>query len=164
VAGEVDVIEKHADLWTLGELADACCITTNGTITGKGLGVMGRGNALEACDRYNVPRRTRTPAFSLQRKLGIYLQTKGNHTGVLLPPPPLTLVVLPVKHQWMEQADLELIDRSLRELAALADRMGWKQIVLPRPGVGNGGLDWITDGVCACCQEALDDRFTVVWK
>ena len=156
--------EQQIDLWTAGEQADALCITTNGTITGRGLGVMGRGCALEATHRYNRPRKKGEPEFNLQRKLGMYLSTRGNHVGVLLPPPPYTLVVFPVKHQWNELADLSLIRKSCAELVTLTDRHGWKQVVLPRPGCGNGGLGWGSDGVSGICREYLDDRFLVVHK
>lgn len=156
------MIEKRIDLWTAGEGADAVVITTNGTITSRGLGVMGRGCALEAAERYNARQATpgRRPV-SLQRRLGRYLEAVGNHVGVLLPPPPLTLVVFPVKHEWMQDADPELISRSVHELIALTDRLEWKRVVLPRPGCGNGGLTW--SQVEPLCYP-LDDRFLVVTK
>jgi len=156
------MIEQRMDLWEAGTTADAVVITTNGTITGRGLGVMGRGCALEAAQRYNAlqakPGRRPVP---LQRRLGHYLAAHGNHVGVLVPPPPLTLVVFPVKHEWMEPADPELISQSVHELIALADRLGWQRVVLPRPGCGNGGLTW--DQVGPLCYP-LDDRFVVVTK
>lgn len=156
------MIEQTIDLWTAGEGADAVVITTNGTITSRGLGVMGRGCALEAVQRYNSERQTpgRRPV-SLQRRLGRYLAVNGNHVGVLVPPPPLTLVVFPVKHEWMEPAEPALIRQSVQELIALTNRLGWQRVVLPRPGCGNGGLTW--DQVKAYCAP-LDDRFVVVTK
>lgn len=144
--------EEQIDLWEAGAEADAVCITTNGTITGRGLGVLGRGCALEATTRFP----------KLQRRMGFYLKAYGNHVGVLLPPPPVTLVVFPVKHEWMETASGDLIARSLLELVDLTTRMQWKRVVLPRPGCGNGGLTW--DVVKLLCLTALDDRFLVVHK
>lgn len=156
------MIEQRIDLWKAGADSDAVVITTNGTITGRGLGVMGRGCALEAATRYNSSAATpgRRPV-TLQRRLGRYLEQCGNHVGVLLPPPPLTLVVFPVKHEWMQEADPVLISQSVHELIALADRLSWQRVVLPRPGCGNGGLTW--DQVGPLCYP-LDDRFTVVTK
>lgn len=157
------MIEQRIDLWAAGDAADAVVITTNGTITGRGLGVMGRGCALEAATRYNATRRStgRHRQMTLQRLLGRYLAERGNHVGVLLPPPPVTLVVFPVKHEWMQEADPVLISQSVHELIALADRLGWTRVVLPRPGCGNGGLTW--DQVRPLCYP-LDDRFLVVTK
>jgi hypothetical protein len=156
------MIEHRTDLWAAGATADAVVITTNGTITGRGLGVMGRGCALEAANRYNAQHTTpgRRPV-TLQRRLGHYLTAYGNHVGVLVPPPPWTLVVFPVKHEWMELADLALIQQSAYELIALADRLEWRRVVLPRPGCGNGGLTW--DQVQPLLWD-LDDRFVVVTK
>jgi O-acetyl-ADP-ribose deacetylase (regulator of RNase III) len=71
------------------------------------------------------------------------------------------LVVFPVKHEWMELADLALIQQSAYELIALADRLEWRRVVLPRPGCGNGGLTW--DQVQPLLWD-LDDRFVVVTK
>lgn len=144
------MIEQTIDLWTAGADADAVVITTNGTITGRGLGVMGRGCALEATQRW--PR--------LQRRLGFYLKTYGNNVGILMPPPPMTLVVFPVKHAWMEKADLVLIDRSVKQLVDLTTRLRWDHVVLPRPGCGNGGLTW--EAVRPVLVDQLDDRFLVV--
>ena len=152
------MIEKRIDLWQAAHGAEAVCITTNGTVTGRGLGVMGRGCALEAAERYN-PGKKRYQ--TLQRRLGDHLRMHGNHVGILVPPPPWTLVAFPVKHEWQEMADFELIYRSCKELIALADRHGWTQVVLPRPGCGNGGLSWV---VVQPIGLILDDRFIVVTK
>jgi hypothetical protein len=50
------------------------------------------------------------------------------------------LFTFPVKHQWMETADLALIATSVeafgRQLLTSAT------YVMPRPGCGNGGLRW----------------------
>jgi hypothetical protein len=155
--------EAVQDLWLAGESADAIVITTNGTVTGRRLGVMGRGCALEAADRYNaehasVPGRR---LWTLQRRLGRYLEENGNHVGVLVPPPPHTLVVFPVKIEWFEIASLTLIEQSVFELISLTDRMQWRNVVLPRPGCGNGGRTW--DDVKPLLGP-LDSRFTVVTK
>jgi len=53
-----------------------------------------------------------------------------------------------------------LIRQSARQLVEMADKFGWGSVVLPRPGCGNGGLDW--DDVRPILEAILDDRFTVV--
>jgi hypothetical protein len=159
------MIELQQDIWAAAAAidADAICITTNGSITGRRLGVMGAGVALEAANRYNaehavVPGRR---LWTLQRRLGRYLEDNGNHVGVLVPPPPHTLVVFPVKIEWSEMADVGLIQRSVDELIQLTDRLQWRQVVLPRPGCGNGGRSW--EDVKPLLAP-LDSRFTVVTK
>jgi len=152
--------EHHADLWLTGRDADAVCITTNGSLVdGRRRGVMGRGCAKQAADRYAADHQINLPYV-----LGRHLKKYGNHTGVLLPPPPYTLVMIPVKHEWSEPADVELIRRSLAELVVLTDTLGWDRVVLPRPGCGSGGLDWDADGLRTACAAILDDRFMVVWQ
>lgn len=150
------MIEKQTDLWSTG--ADAICITTNGTIARGGKGVMGRGVALQATQR--IP--------GIKKTLGQYLLEHGNHTGVLEQCVRSTvafteyfaLVAFPVKHEWHEQADLELIRRSAIELRALANSERWQRVVLPRPGCGNGRLQW--DQVKPIIEPYLDDVFLVV--
>lgn len=46
----------------------------------------------------------------------------------------LLLASFPVEHHPLENPDLKLIERSARELAALADEERWPWVVLPRPG------------------------------
>lgn len=136
---------------------EAVVITTNGTVKKNGEAVMGRGCALEAAQRFP----------SLPALLGEHLQFDGNHVGVFVNEDldathEFDLVTFPVKHHWRERASLELIIRSAQELVALADPycVGWKTILLPRPGCGNGGLSWHIVG--STLARILDDRFTVI--
>lgn len=159
--------EDLLDLWEAP--ADARCITTNGSVKANGRAVMGRGTAKQATDRF----------FAMQLTLGKAIQIYGNHVVVLFEPgqglqhvspkfddrPPAriedwALVSFPVKYEWDEKADLELIARSARELLLLTEAWGWKQVVLPRPGCGNGHRKW--SQVRPILQPILDDRFTVV--
>lgn len=146
------MIETTGDLWAAP--CDARVITTNGTRKVNGRGVMGRGVAWQAAQRY--------PAMAI--RLGEHLKRSGNHVGILFEPPrgpeEWALVVFPVKHQWSDDADLGLIERSAGELVALADRKGWKQVALPRPGCGNGRRSW--EEVRFRIAPILDERFTVV--
>lgn len=141
------MVEVLADLWTFHRRAPIC-ITTNGSVTKHGLAVMGRGCAREAKER--VP--------SLPALLGDKIRKHGNHVYWW---PDLELITFPVKHQWYERADLDLIRKSARVLVFLADEFGWKQVVLPRPGCGNGGRAWETE-VKPILADILDDRFLVI--
>lgn len=140
--------EYRGDIWDYP--ADAIVVTTNGFVKKNGEAVMGRGVALQA-QRYLPP-----------AMLGRRLQVTGNHvnvfTGRLQLAMPTDIVTLPVKHNWFEQADVHLIARSLRELRFVTNAMGYEVVALPRPGCGNGGLNW--EDVKPLLSD-LDDRFVV---
>jgi hypothetical protein len=105
-------------------------ITTNGYVKNNGEAVMGRGVAKVAAQL-----RKNTPSI-----LGDLLLAHGNIPFVL----PGNFVTLPVKHKWSEKADLELIEQSLIKFRNLYYTYGWRdrQIYVPRPGCGNGQLQW----------------------
>lgn len=154
--------EATGDLWTWAQDANALCITTNGTIKRNGECVMGRGIALQAKER--IP--------PIAKALGDSLAKHGNHVQKIwtvactsaLPGDDRAriydLIAFPVKHQWEQPADIQLIERSAYELVELTEKMKWESVVLPRPGCGNGGLRWKT--VKPVIESILDDRFTVV--
>jgi hypothetical protein len=72
------------------------------------------------------------------------------------------ILSFPVKHNWFEKADMDLIRRSCRELMEVADELGLleESALLPRPGCGNGKLDW--SDVKREIEPILDDRISVV--
>lgn len=150
------MVEATGNLWTYK--ADIRVITTNGTVKKTGECVMGRGCALEAKSRYP----------GVAKMLGRLIQEHGNHVHLIFRRNPLTfrmpLVSFPVKHNWYETADLKLIEQSAHELVKLADDQawidGWKRVVLPRPGCGNGNLRW--EDVRPVIAPILDDRFHVI--
>jgi hypothetical protein len=155
--------ELPGDLWEIPDV-DARGITTNGDVAGPDRhAVMGRGVALQACQRW--------PGLDLE--LGRQLEQWGNHVLLLRRPDqptlfstdgddPAVLYTFPVKHHWRDRASLELIRRSAHELVELADEEGWEAVALPRPGCGNGHLSWerTVKGVLA---PLLDDRFLIVY-
>jgi hypothetical protein len=113
--------------------------------------VMGRGVALQAIQR--MP--------DLQFALGAEIRHAGNHVYAFWK---YRVVSFPVKAHWREQADLELISRSARELSGLsitrADGGLVRPIYLPRAGCGNGRLRW--EDVRPLLAAILDDRFIIV--
>jgi hypothetical protein len=123
------VNEIYGDLMAFhGRKGYIICITTNGFITKDGRGVMGRGCAKEAADMDST----------LPGLLGKSLRAKGNILSRLTQ----DLISFPVKHQWFEDADPKLIRTSaiaLKEMALVTPEI---KFILPRPGCGNGGLDW----------------------
>ena len=152
------MLETFGDLWDLAEQGcDALVITTNGYVRKDGRAVMGRGIAKEAADRF-----LELPAF-----LGSAIRREGNHC-FLFAWQPYDIVTFPVKptfgpnHEpgWKVKAQLPLIEASAKELVTFADRYDWTDVLLPRPGCGNGGLKWAQ--VQPVLKDILDDRFTAV--
>ena len=66
----------------------------------------------------------------------------------------------PTINNLLDGAKLDLIKNSAKELKVLVDRFELKGIVIGRPGVGIGGLDW--KDVKPILEEFMDDRFTIV--
>jgi hypothetical protein len=125
------VVEATGDLWTYP--ADFRVITTNGSVRKDGCAVLGRGCAREAATKYPT----------LPRLLGEKLARHGNlvyfFADAILDAPQ-GLFTFPVKHQWMQQADLDLIRRSTAAFRGhLLENASY---VMPRAGCGNGQLRW----------------------
>lgn len=154
--------QSTEDLFEARMRYDAICITTNGSLKHRqakvGMpvpvprAVMGRGVAAAAKAAWPWT----------ERRLGELIAGNGNHVHILCMEPTLVLVSFPVKHEWNQPADLELIAQSAKELALLAGKMDWKAVLLPRPGCGNGHRTW--DEVCPVIEPILDDRFTVTYQ
>ena len=147
------MIEVPGNLWKAPADCDALVITTNGMVKKDGRCVMGRGIAQQARDMF--------PGIDFE--LGQAIKHEGNHVYPLIYHdlyPRITIVSFPVKHHWKQRADLQLIERSAKELRRLADDKYWGKVGLVRPGCGNGQLDWET--VRPLLVRHLDDRFYVV--
>lgn len=149
---------------------DALVITTNGYVTQSGKCVMGRGIAKQIADR--------VPVFPYL--LGSVINKEGNHVHVF-PTKTKALITFPVKPKsvvnngfnvvshcrtsygeitagYHAKADINLIERSLIELVALADKHPeWKKILIPRVGCGAGELDY--EKIKPLMEKYLDDRF-----
>ena len=156
------MIEVVGNLWEYP--ADVRVITTNGTVKKNGECVMGRGCALEAKQRF--------PTIS--GVLGDALRRGGNHVYWLYGGEHGAIIFsFPVKHEWHQKADIDLIRQSAEEISGLIPK--WiKVVVMPRPGCGNGGLTWCAcqypddahadgcGGVRHVLEPILDDRFHVI--
>lgn len=141
--------EATGDLWRLVMPGECLIITTNGAVRRDGRAVMGRGIAREAADR--IP--------ELPMVLGEALRFDGNHVFRLMTWTGILILSFPVKHHWSEAADPDLIVRSARELAGQSLR---STVWMPRPGCGNGRLEW--PAVRQLIEPILDDRFVVVGR
>lgn len=140
--------EAIGNLWDYP--SDLICITTNGYVKRNGACVMGRGCAHEAKVRF--PR--------VEFKLGTYLKRYGNRPFLLDIKLWPHLASFPVKHEWWMRADYHLIAQSAVLLVDMVERRGYEQVVIPRPGCGNGGLNW--HDVKKILDPVLDERFTII--
>lgn len=125
---------------------------------------MGRGCALEAKQK----------SLGLDRALGHLIKISGENRPYFLLTPgdvlddgtPCTLLTFPVKHQWFEKADLDLIKQSANQIVVMVNDVYKDQkirVACPRPGCGNGNLDW--KDVKPILEPIFDDRFIIVtWK
>lgn len=115
--------------WHYGEPNTVVCITTNGIVKLNGDCVMGRGNALQATQKIK----------GIARELGTRIKEQGNVVTYL---DEGKVIAFPVKKAWYLKADLALIAESARLLRAIAIDAAKTIFYLPRPGCGNGQLEW----------------------
>lgn len=142
------MVEVQGDIWTERKPEDYVVITTCGTLRTDGKLVMGRGIAFQAAKRYPW----------LQQALGDCIELSG--LGVVVPHPDARLIAFPVKYEFYQRANLQLILKSTLQLLELAPRLEGGNILLPRPGCSNGKLDWLE--VEPMLRHYLtDDRYVV---
>ena len=138
--------EIDADIWSFQRDGFFIVIPTNGTIKQNGEAVMGRGLALQAKLKYPL----------LPTLLGDRLLNYGNHVYEFSQ---YNIITFPVKHDWMNDADLMLITKSVDELKVLHEQRPTKiftHIYIPRVGCGNGRLQWQR---VQPILERLDEQF-----
>lgn len=128
--------EEICDIWEKHDAGEWIAITTNPVVTKRGTLVMGRGTALQATQRYP----------DIAYDLAWHVRLHGNIPAVL---PRLKMFTLPVKRHWQETASVLLIIESLEYLADMYRRLTINELIyfpsriyIPRPGCGNGQLQW----------------------
>ncbi len=119
------MIVERGNMWEME--CDVRCVTTNGIINARGYAVMGRGVALQASNLYP----------ELKSHLGSALRDRGNKVYYW---PDYRIVTFPVKNHWKQDADLQLIKKSAKELLVMTLYNNWQRVILPAPGTGNGRL------------------------
>lgn len=131
------------------------CITTNPIIRSDGALVMGRGIAKQCVDR--------NPG--VQFKFGDLVKRNGNVFQITTSTDNMRILALfPVKDHWKEQAKLSIIEESAIYLANLATLVFFRDSIfaLPRPGCGNGGLDW--GKVKPLIEPILPDNVHIIYN
>ena len=148
---------------------DAICITTNANYTMQGLACMGGGCAGEAARRWpEVPKRLGTLLKQYRSNLPFVIgavDEKGNHlelTPRMIKARKFKCLIFsfPTINNLGTASNLQLIKQSASIMADYAEQFDLKQVVLPRPGVGIGGLSWAE--VKPVIAPFLGDRFTIV--
>jgi hypothetical protein len=138
--------EIAGDIWDFHSKGHWIVITTNGSVKKNGACVMGRGVALQAARE--LP--------DLPYQVGQQIRRYGNQTFAF---PQYRIFTFPVKFNWWEKADSNLIEESCKQLSRSSISTG---IYMVRPGWGNGGLNWLD--VKPILERYLDDGFIVVEK
>lgn len=141
------MLEINGNLWDYHTKGEWIVITTNGFVKKNGAAVLGAGIAKQATLRYPL----------LEMELGQRIRSGGNNVNVFSQ---YRLITLPVKHKWIEPANTDLIRRSIGQLQSVVINLNLKKIYLPRPGCGNGRLDWEMDVKPLLIN--LSDKFVIV--
>lgn len=139
------MIEMPGDIWTY-QPCQYRVITVNNVIRSGKL-VMGKGVALQCKLKYP----------GIDSVFAELIKLRGYRVLVYLP---RKLIMFPTKYDWRQKSDMELIEKSAQQLKHICDTNSLCEIVMPRPGCGNGGLDW--SDVKPVISSHLDDRFTVL--
>lgn len=130
------MIEHRGDLFEhLFSPGQIIAISTNGYIKRNGCAVMGRGCAKQAAMLYH----------DFPQALGRQLKLNGNvpcYLTVGFAKIEKRFMVLPVKHEWHEKADIVLVEKSVAFLGGEAQASASMTFHVPRLGCGNGKLDW----------------------
>lgn len=163
--------EIKADLFEMiyEDGVDAICITTNGMWLTDGRAAMGGGCAGVCAKRWpetavRLGKCLKNFLTNVPFVIGA-LDDKGEYiepTLKMIKEKKFKTLIIsyPTIDDLMSGAKIDLIKNSAKEVKALADKFGLKGIVVPRPGVGIGGLTW--GDVKSEIEPYMDDRFTVV--
>lgn len=136
--------EELGNIWRKRSNTTPVCITTNGFVKNNGECVMGRGVALQAKTMFGT---------QLALDIGNAIHKHGNIPVFLTE---YNIITFPVKHNWWEQADIELIEQSAKHIVEIFNENDYiSTIYTIRPGCANGRLSWV-----ATVKPVLTNIFT----
>lgn len=148
---------------------DAICITTNGQYTIQGPACMGGGCA-GVCARRWPSTADRLGMLLRQFKQNIPFVIGAldeNGEALVLTKDTIKerkfkclILSYPTIHNIINGSNLQLIKQSSALIKDYVDSFGLQNIMVPRPGVGIGGLTWTE--VKPAIEPFFDDRFTIV--
>jgi len=145
------MIEVKGDIWDFYKKDHEAyiCITTNGFVKNNGDCVMGAGVAKDAKDKFK----------DIAQDLGSIIKKRGNNCYIFSD---IRVITFPVKHNWFENADMELIKKSAIQLMIYIEMFNIPRVYLPKPGCGNGKLRW--SAVKPYIENILEDKVLIVSK
>lgn len=148
---------------------DAICITTNGQYTMQGIAAMGGGCAGVCAKRWpetaqRLGKLLRTFGSNIPFVIGA-LDEDGNYldpSKEMITNKEFKCLIFsfPTINNLIHGSNIQLIKQSATVLKDYVDQFSLKGVMVPRPGVGIGGLSW--DEVKPEIENILDDRFTIV--
>jgi O-acetyl-ADP-ribose deacetylase (regulator of RNase III) len=162
-------IKKDLFECALEEGVDAICITTNGHYTLTGEAVMGGGCAGEAARRWpECCTRLGKLLKSTKSNIPFVIAALDENGNYLEPSSELIknkqykclVFSFPTINKLINGSNLQLIKQSTVLLVDYVNQYKLNNVILPRPGVGIGGLQW--SEVKEIISPLLDDRFTIV--
>jgi hypothetical protein len=130
--------EIKANLWDIHKDGwNAICCTCNYIVKTNGELVMGAGIAKQFKDKYPW----------LAKKWGDKVAKHWHEDYdpqilITLMKQQPHLIYVQTKRHFKDQSDLQLIYDSVELLCLMVYTLGWKKVLLPRPGCTNGGLNW----------------------
>ena len=146
--------EMCMDVWKYATEKNAICILTNDyvieSIDDSARNIMGAGIAREALDRN--PGLDEVCADCIIKnglELGCDFETKA-----------IMLRFTTKREPWYDSS-LDVIENSLKKLVDYMNTNPDKEVLLPRPGCGCGGLDWESE-VKPLCEKYLDKFDNVI--
>jgi hypothetical protein len=150
--------EIKNDIWKELETNsyDAVCCTTNMIVKDNGELVMGAGIAKAFASKFSqLPKIWGEAALNIKksRLKSNIIVTKWSDN--------LSLVSFPTKYDFKDKSNIELIESSVIQLYVVTIALGWKKVLLPRPGCNNGGLDWEKE-VKPVLTEIFDDKIVII--
>ena len=123
----------QGNIWDIYKDYDAICCTTNQVVKPNGELVMGAGVAKQFASKYTFLAKrwgkianTCLPGTDIKPEFFVTLMSVRPH-----------LCFFATKHDWREKSKLRLIELSMAQLCTTINILGWKKVLLPKPGCSN---------------------------
>ena len=154
------MIEIIGDFWKIKEQEkpDVICFTSNKIIKTQQKLVMGAGIAKQFRDKYqNLDSDIAQRILSGQHTNHIVMVRESKYTRT---PSNTYISTFPTKNNYIHPSDIELIQTSAKTLLDIVNAVGFRKILLTKPGCGRGNLNW--EDVKLIIEPILDNRFIII--
>jgi hypothetical protein len=143
--------KEIGNIFDLRKAGKWICISTNATVSRTEKAAFTSGTARQALQRVG--------RGGLKEELGRAILEKGNHLHEFRCVP--RLLAFPTRYFKVGDGEIQVIERSARELMAWLDQHPEvREVYLPKPGCGTGYLQWVE--VEERLKGILDDRVIIV--